>query len=318
MRILAAVGGRALLGRDVDGTPTLAQERDRTAVAAQALTQLAARADLVVTYGSDLQLALLVPAARTHRGSSYPLDALEAESEGLVGYLLEQALQDALSGRDVATLLTRVEVDPRDPQFSGPTLPIGPVFDEQTAGVLASTNGWLMVRDGDGRRRAVPAPEPRRVLEARSIELLCRAGVVVVCCGGGGIPVVPDRRGGYRGVDAVIEKDLAAALLAETLGCDALLLLTDAAGVWVDWGTPGAKLVSRASPWALRSLSCDARSMGAKVEAACRFTERTGRDAFIGAIEDTGDLLDGAAGTKVSASSAGIELVEQGVPRSVA
>ncbi|HET6793354.1 MAG TPA: carbamate kinase [Acidimicrobiales bacterium] len=298
--------------------PSLARERDSVARVARALAGLADLGELVVTYGADLQLALLVPAARAHSGSPYPLDALEAESEGLVGYLLEQALQDALDGRDVAGVLTRVEVDPLDPHFMQPSLPIGPAVDDQTAGVLAATNGWLMVKDGDGRRRAVPAPEPLRVLETHSIDLLCRAGIVVVCCGGGGIPVVADRSGGYRGVDAVVEKDLSAALLAEVLGADALLFLTDVSGVWVDWGNPGAKLVASTSPAALRSLRFDPRSMGAKVEGACRFAERTGRDAFIGSAEDAGRLLDGSAGTRVSSSSGGIKLVEQGTARSLA
>jgi carbamate kinase len=184
--------------------------------------------------------------------------------------------------------------------------------DTETAGLLAAANKWLMVRQGEGRRRAVASPEPRRVLESRAIELLVASGVVVVCGGGGGIPVVRDRFGAYHGVDAVVEKDFTAALLAKDVGADALVLLTDAAGVWVDWGTPGAKLVRVASPEALRSLTLEQTSIGTKVEAACRFVEWTGREAFVGAIEDSVDLLKGAAGTRVSSSVKGIELKDAG------
>ena len=311
MRIVAAVGGRGLLGPN--GAPSLSEERENVARVVDALRGLAGRGELIVTYGADLQLALLVGPAVAHYGSSYPLDALEAESEGLVGYLLEQGLQDALGDRQVVTMLTRVEVDTSDPEFLRPTVPVGPVFDEQTAGVLAAANGWLMVHDAGGRRRAVASPRPERVLESRAVGLLAGAGVVVVCCGGGGIAVGRDRSGGHVGVDAVVEKDLSAALLARDVGADALLLLTDAAGVWIDWGTPGAKLVRVASPAALARLPFAPGSMGAKVGAACRFVEWAGRDAFIGAVEDAAALLDGAAGTRVSRSAEGLTLEDPAV-----
>ncbi len=304
MRIVAAVGRRALLGRDdVDSSSARQQGVSR---ASGALSKLARRAELVVTYEDDLRPTMRpVPA---HYGSDYPLDVLEAESEGLVGYLLEQRLQDSLQDRQVVTLLTRVELDPNDPEFQRPSQPVGPVVDDETAGVLASTNRWLMVSDGGGRRRAVASPEPVRVLESRAIELLASNGVVVVCCGGGGIPVVRDSSGAFHGVDAVVETDFTAALLARDCRADLLLLLTDAAGVWTDWGTPGAKLVSAASPDALRSLLVERKSMGAKVEAACRFVEWTGRDAHIGALETASGLLDGTSGTRVSAAVHGLEI----------
>lgn len=306
MRIVAAVGSRGLLGPN--GAPSLSEERQNVARVVDVLQGLATRGELIVTYGADLQLGLLAPPTAAHFGSSYPLDALEAESEGLVGYLFEQGLQDALGDRQVVTMLTRVEVDASDPEFLRPTLPVGPVFDEQTAGALAAANGWLMVHDDGGRRRAVASPRPLRVLESRAVGLLADAGVVVVCCGGGGIPVVRDRYGGHYGVDAVVEKDLSAALLARDVGADVLLLLTDAAGVWVDWGTPGAKLVRTAAPDALAGLPFEAGSMGPKVGAACRFVEWTGHDAFIGAVEDAVAVLDGATGTHVSKSAAGLSL----------
>jgi carbamate kinase len=304
MRIVAAIGGRALLGRGE--TATLSTERDHLSHAVEALSGLAARGGLVVTYGADLQL--LVPPESVHSAAMYPMDVLEAESEGLVGYLLEQSLQEALGDRQVVTMLTRVEVDPTDPEFLRPSQPTGPIVDTETAGLLAAANKWLMVRQGEGRRRAVASPEPRRVLESRAVEVLVASGVVVVCGGGGGIPVVRDRFGTYHGVDAVVEKDFTAALLARDVGADAFVLLTDAAGVWVDWGTPGAKLVRAASPEALRSLTLERASIGAKVEAACRYVEWTGREAFVGAVEHSVELLEGATGTRISGSVRGIEL----------
>jgi carbamate kinase len=304
MRIVAAIGGRALLGRGE--TATLSTDRDHLSHAVEALSRLAARGGLVVTYGADLQL--LVPPESVHSAAMYPMDVLEAESEGLVGYLLEQSLQEALGDRQVVTMLTRVEVDPADPEFLRPSQPTGPLVDTETAGLLAAANKWLMVRQGEGRRRAVASPEPRRVLESRAIELLVASGVVVVCGGGGGIPVVRDRFGTYHGVDAIVEKDFTAALLARDIGADAFVLLTDAAGVWVDWGTPGAKLVRAASPEALRSLTLERASIGAKVEAACRYVEWTGREAFVGAVEHSVELLEGATGTRISGNVKGIEL----------
>ena len=303
MRIVAAIGGRALLGRN--GISNLPTGRDHLARAVEALSRLAARGGLVVTYGADLQL--LVPAESIH-SAMYPMDALEAESEGLVGYLVEQSLQEALGDRQVVTMLTRVEVDPTDPEFLRPSRPIGPLMDTETAAIVAGANKWFTVGQGEGRRRAVASPEPRRVLERRAVELLVASGIVVVCAGGGGIPVVRDRFGTYHGVDAVVEKDFTASLLARDVGADALVLLTDVTGVWVDWGTPGAKLVRAASPAALRSLTLEPTSIGAKVEAACRYVEWTGREAFVGAVENAVELLEGATGTRISSSVKGIDL----------
>jgi carbamate kinase len=276
---------------------------------------LAERTDLIVTYDDDLR-ALLPPTAGGFE-PSYPLDVLGAESDGLVGYVLEQRLQELLPDRQVVTLLTRVEVDPNDPELHRPSRPVGAVVDDETAGDLASTKRWLMVRDSGGRRRAVGSPEPVHILESRAIDLLACGGIVVVCCGGGGIPVVRDRSGAYHGVDAAVEKDFSAALLARDCRADLLLLLTDAAGVWADWGTPDAKLVRAASPDALRSLHLAPGSIGAKVEAACRFVEWTGRDAVIGAVEDALDLLKGTSGTRVSAAAEGLEMQEASRPTRV-
>jgi carbamate kinase len=229
----------------------------------------------------------------------YPLDVLGAESEGQIGYMLDQALLNALGGRPVATLLTQVIVDLDDPGFAHPTKPIGPVYDNATAEQLASERGWAIARDGAHFRRVVASPEPRSIVELETLKLLVGARVLVVCVGGGGIPVAVDRDGRLRGVEAVIDKDLAAALLARGLGADALLLLTDVPAVQADWRTPVARDIRRASPEQLRAGSFAAGSMGPKIEAACRFVEATGGQAGIGALADARAILEGERGTLI-------------------
>ena len=310
MLVVAAVGGNALLRRGEE--PTVDALRRNLEQAVDPLASLAGRHRLVVTHGNGPQVALLAPQAATYREvAPYPLDVLGAESEGMIGYLLEQRLGDALPGRPVATLLTQVEVDAEDPAFQRPTRPVGPVYDENTAGLLSAANGWLMVRDSGGRRRAVPSPEPRRIVELSAIRLLVDAGVVVVCTGGGGIPVVRDAAGFHHGVEAVVDKDLSAALLAIELGADVLLLLTDVHGVRLDWGRERSPVVAAAGPDALRRLDLAAGSMAPKAEAACRFAEATGGPAVIGALEDAVAMVAGDAGTSVTAATTAVTLREE-------
>ena len=236
-----------------------------------------------------------------------PLDVLGAQTQGMIGYLIEDELRDELAGqREVATLLTQVEVDAGDPAFERPSKPIGPVYDEPTAKRLAEQRDWVVARDGDYWRRVVPSPLPRRILEIRSIRLLTEANVVVICAGGGGVPVVADPAGGWRGVEAVVDKDLSAALLAEELDADALLLLTDVDAVYEHWGTNRAKPIRKATAAVLRGMSFAAGSMGPKVEAACRFVsaQHDGsrarvRVTYIGALGDANRMLNGESGTKV-------------------
>jgi carbamate kinase len=204
-----------------------------------------------------------------------------------------------LPGREFATLLTQVEVDPSDPAFGHPTKPIGPVYDGESAVRVARASGWSIAPDGAGFRRVVPSPEPKRIIELNAIRRLAAAGVLVICAGGGGIPVVCAVDGGIRGVEAVIDKDLSAALLATALGADGLLLLTDVPAVYVHWGTPEARPLRHATPSDLRKLSFDAGSMGPKAEAACRFVEATGGWAAIGALDDAERLVDRSCGTIV-------------------
>jgi carbamate kinase len=260
-----------------------------------------------VTHGNGPQVGLLALQTEAYpEGGAYPLDVLGAESEGMIGYLLQQGLRNALPERDVATLLTQVRVDAADPAFSAPTKPIGPVYDREEATAVAAARGWAVRPDGRYWRRVVASPEPAGIVEIDTIALLVDAGVLVVCAGGGGVPVVAGPEDTLRGVEAVIDKDLVAALLAIELRAEALLLLTDVTAVEADWGTPAARPVREAGPGELRGLRLAAGSMGPKVEAACRFAEAAGGRAVIGALEDAAALLAGTAGTTVSTS---------GVPR---
>jgi carbamate kinase len=302
MRIVAALGGNALLRR---GEPMDAlTQRRNVDVAAVALAELAQDHQVIVTHGNGPQVGLLALQADAYpEGGAYPLDVLGAESEGMIGYLLQQGLRNALPEREIATLLTQVVVDPGDPAFAAPTKFIGPVYEEQRARALAREHGWTMRPDGRSWRRVVPSPEPRAIVELPTIRLLVEAGVVVVCTGGGGVPVDRDAAGRLRGVEAVVDKDLAAALLAIELDADALMLLTDVAAVAADWDTPAEHRIARSTPEHLRRLALPAGSMGPKVEAAARFAEATGRHAVIGALDAAGLLLSGAAGTTVGPPS---------------
>jgi carbamate kinase len=292
MLVVAALGGNALLRRGEE--PRIAVQRRNLAAAGAALAEIAREDALVVTHGNGPQIGQLALRA----GSDETLDVLGAESEGLIGYLIEEELSRRLPGRDVAALLTRVGVDPRDPAFAQPTKPIGPVYRPEEAQELARARGWTMMRDGDGMRRAVPSPEPRSIVEQRAIRLLVDSGAVVICAGGGGIPVVRDESG-MRGVEAVIDKDLAAALLARELAADALLLLTDVRAIYDDWPHPARRPITEATPGQLRARRFAAGSMAPKVEAACRFVEATGGRAAIGSLADAARMLRGDAGTIV-------------------
>ena len=301
--VVIALGGNALIRR---GESADAQtQRANVARAVRAVAAVARRRQVVVTHGNGPQVGLLALQAEVYRAvAPYPLDVLGAESEGMIGYLLEQALMNALPERPVATLLTQVRVDAGDPAFGEPSKPIGPVYDEPAGRRLTAERGWAVAPDGDGVRRVVASPEPRAILELATIRLLLEAGVLVVCAGGGGIPVTTTPEGAVHGVEAVVDKDRAAALLAEQLGADALLLLTDVPRVVAGWGTADAVALDRATPAQLRDLPFAAGSMGPKVEAASRFAERTGRPAAIGALDDAEEILVGRAGTQIRVESA--------------
>lgn len=300
MRVVAALGGNALLRR---GEPMdAATQRHNVATAAHALAAVARDHELIVTHGNGPQVGLLALQAEAYPdGGTYPLDVLGAESEGMIGYLVQQSLGNALPGREVATILTQVIVDPADPAFSAPSKPIGPVYDRPQAEAVATARGWTVRADGTHWRRVVPSPEPESIVELDTINLLVDAGVLVICAGGGGVPVIADRYGSLTGVEAVVDKDLAASLLAIALRADALLLLTDVAAVMSGWGTPHAYPLRTATPHELRRLGLAAGSMGPKAEAASRFAELTGGRAVIGALEDAASMVAGTAGTTVAA-----------------
>ncbi len=298
MLVVAALGGNALLRRGEP--PETERQRRNLGVAADALAELAAEHALVATHGNGPQVGLLALQAESYPAvAPPPLDVLGAESEGMIGYLLEQELRNRLPGRQVATLLTQVEVDPRDPAFANPTKPIGPVYARAEAERLAAQRGWRVAPEADGFRRVVPSPEPRHILEIETIRLLVGAGAIVVCAGGGGIPVACQASGACRGVEAVIDKDLAAAQLATALDAEALLLLTDVDAVYREWGPPGAHPFGDVTPSELRRHVFPSGSMGPKVEGACRFVEAGGGLAGIGALADARRILLGEAGTRI-------------------
>ena len=301
MRVVIALGGNALLRR---GEPAdAATQRRNVATAVAAIADLAQDHEVIVTHGNGPQVGLLALQGDAYDAvAPYPLDVLGAETEGMIGYLLDQELVNALGGRPVATLLTQVTVDRDDPAFARPTKPIGPVYDRETAERLAGERGWTIAPDGQHHRRVVASPEPQSIVELETLRLLVDAGVLVVCVGGGGIPVAVDLDGRLHGVEAVIDKDVAAELLAQGLGADALLMLTDVPAVQAGWGTPEARDLGDVSAQQLRAMSFADGSMGPKVEAACRFAETTGGLAGIGALADARAILGGRRGTRVNAA----------------
>ncbi len=298
MKVVVALGGNALLERGEPADSDI--QESHVARAAAALSPVLSQHDLVITHGNGPQVGMLAvqsagDPALTH---PYPFDVLDAQTQGMIGYWLVQAL-DGVAGKPAACLLCRTLVKPDDPAFSQPAKFVGPVYDEATAHRLAAKHGWRVRPDGAAWRRVVPSPEPAEILELDTIERLSRCGMTVVCAGGGGIPVVPGRGGQYRGVEAVVDKDLTAALLAESVGADALLLLTDVEAVQDGYGTAHPQALRHVTPGELRSHSFPPGSMGPKAEAACRFAELTGGFAAIGRLDDAGALLTGAAGTIV-------------------
>jgi carbamate kinase len=300
MRIVVALGGNALLkrGERPDATVQMAN----VALAVEALAPLAREHELVVTHGNGPQIGVLaVESASDPRLSApYPLDVLGAQTQGMIGYWLLQAFQNALPGRQVASMLNQTLVLAHDPALENPTKFVGEVYEEEEALRLAAERGWNVRQDGNGWRRVVGSPKPQRVVETRMIRLLLRSGAVVVCAGGGGVPVVRNERGKLRGLEAVIDKDLTAAVLAEALDADVLMVLTDVPNVVRNFGTPQAEPITRITPGALRREDFPAGSMGPKVDAVCRFVELTGDMAAIGRLQDAEAIMAGDAGTIIT------------------
>ena len=301
MLLVVALGGNALLQRGQSPDAETQRANVRTAVAS--IAELARDNDLVITHGNGPQVGLLALQSESlGRVPGYPLDILDAESEGMLGYLIEQEIANLLPEREVVTLLTRVEVAADDPAFAAPEKPIGSAYGSAWAHRLAEQRGWRMRDDGAGFRRLVASPIPRRILGLAAIRMLVTAGHIVVCAGGGGIPVSRDADGGMSGVEAVIDKDRASALLAVELGADRLLLLTHEPAVWSAWPRALGRAIRSASPESLKALTFEPGSMGPKIEAACEFVTHTGNTAAIGALADAVRIIDGEVGTTIRAS----------------
>lgn len=302
---VVALGGNALLRR---GEPATAANQLRAARdAARVLAPVSETTRLVVTHGNGPQVGLLALKEDAYDdGAPYPLDVLDAESGGQIGYVVELELDNAIDHQDTVAVITRVLVDADDPAFAEPTKFIGPVYDEQRAHALASERDWIVKPDGPHWRRVVPSPDPKQIVQLGAIRRLVEGGFLVVCVGGGGVPVV-GIDGGHEGAEAVIDKDLASALLARGLEADVLVLATDVDAIYLDWGTPDQRAVAHATPDWLRSQVFPGGSMGPKVEAVCRFVVATGHRAAIGRLEDVPGLLASTAGTQVDGNGPEVE-----------
>jgi len=303
-----ALGGNALLKR---GEPMTADvQRANVRRAAETIAPLVrAHHQLVITHGNGPQVGLLALQGAAYKpDEAYPLDVLGAETEGMIGYMIEQEFGNVMPHEvPFATLLTMVEVDPEDRGFKDPTKFVGPVYDKPAADKLAQEKRWTFKQDGAKWRRVVPSPAPKRIFEIRPIKWLLEQGTIVICAGGGGIPTM--YKPGTRtliGVEAVIDKDLCSALLARELGAEVLVMLTDADAVYMDWGKPTQRAIRQASPEALATIPFAAGSMGPKVDAACRFATATGGMAAIGALADLERMVAGTAGTRITSKVSGI------------
>lgn len=303
--LVVALGGNALLKR---GEPLEANiQRKNIVLAAKTIAQLTQQWRVVLVHGNGPQVGLLALQNSAYdRVTPYPLDILGAESQGMIGYMLQQALNNQLPQREISVLLTQVEVDPDDPAFHNPTKYIGPVYDPAQADALQAEKGWVFKADGKAFRRVVPSPQPKRIVESDAIQALIARDHLVICNGGGGVPVV-EKADGYHGLEAVIDKDLSAALLASQIHADALLILTDADAVYLDWGKPTQRPLAQVTPERLSEMQFDAGSMGPKVSACADFVSRCHGIAGIGSLADGPAILAGDKGTLIRRETADVD-----------
>ena len=300
MRIVAALGGNALLQRGQKPDSEVQEANVRRAV--EALAPLATDHELVLTHGNGPQVGVLAlqSASDPNLTTPYELDIIGAQTQGMIGYWLLQSMQNSLPGRQVAAIINQTLVEAHDPAFEDPTKFVGEMYSKREARKLADERGWTVKQDGDGWRRVVGSPKPQRVVETRLIRLLLNSGSIVICAGGGGVPVIRNEHGRLEGVEAVVDKDLTTSVLAEALDADVLLVLTDVPNVVRNYGKADAEPILRATPASLQREDFPAGSMGPKVDAVCRFVEVTGDMAAIGRLEDAADIIAGKAGTIVT------------------
>ncbi len=287
---------------------TADNQRANIRIATEQIAKIHPGNQLVIAHGNGPQVGLLsLQAAAYTSVTPYPLDVLGAETEGMIGYIIEQELGNLLDFEvPFATLLTQVEVDANDTAFKNPTKPIGPVYEKAEAEKLAAEKGWAIAADGDKFRRVVASPRPKRIFEIRPIKWLLDKGSIVICAGGGGIPTMYDEQRNLKGIEAVIDKDLCSSLLAEQLEADLLVIATDVNAAFIDYGKPTQKAIAEAHPDELERLGFAAGSMGPKVQAACEFARHTGKVAVIGSLADIEAIVQGTAGTRVSTAKPGI------------
>ena len=306
MRIVIALGGNALLRR---GEPlTFENQRQNIKIACEQIAKIFPNNELVIAHGNGPQVGLLALQGAAYKDvPTYPLDVLGAESVGMIGYMIQQELGNLVPfDVPLATLLSQVEVDRNDPAFKKPTKPIGPVYTKEEAEQLAKEKNWTIAQDGDKYRRVVPSPLPKRIFEIRPVKWLLEHGSIVICAGGGGIPTYYDEQYNLHGVEAVIDKDLCSALLAENLEADLFIIATDVSATFIDWGKETQKAIAKAHPDAIESIGFAAGSMGPKVQAAINFARHSGHDAVIGSLSDIVDIVKGKAGTRINTQTSGI------------
>ena len=276
-------------------------QRENVSLACRQIAKAYAGNELVVTHGNGPQVGLLALQNNAYKKvPMYPLDVIGAESVGMIGYMIQQELVNYVpKTATLATILTQTQVDPDDPAFQHPTKPVGPVYEKEEAEQLAKQHGWTIAPDNDKWRRVVPSPDPKRIWGLAPLKTLVENGHIVICCGGGGVPTYFDKNGRLVGAEAVIDKDLASSVLAASLDADLFVIATDVDGAYINWGKPDQKKIVQADPKSLREFGFAKGSMGPKVEAACRFVERTGKTAVIGALSEIEKILAGESGTRV-------------------